>query len=404
MSKCLVTKLNGSCNNTELLKIGEFKIKFNKVSNPTKNNRSLNIGVNKECKVDLIGDGYFTDSNLTANKGKSLVLSPSSDNYIYISNNDVYISIEDKYCITKLIAQDSSLPWLVSGDKSHISFDIANLKYLTALTGIGLSSTLVTGDISALSNLTALTYIYLSSTSVTGDISALSNLTALNNIYLSSTLVTGDISALSNLTALNNIYLSSTSVTGDISALSNLTALTGIYLEKTSVTGDISALSNLTALNNIYLRYLNLKGNVSSLNKLSKLQNLLVQGSVSFDADTLGTLQNLSNVELWRGSVTGDISKLPNAFSYLMANNSTLLNPVWTKRSPDANIIAMPFVIISMENVDAMLQNEAECMNVTNKNGNTAIISVKGTRTEASDSAVQTLQNYGYTVKITPKS
>ncbi len=335
MSKCLVTKLNGSCNNTELLKIGEFKIKFNKVSNPTKNNRSLNIGVNKECKVDLIGDGYFTDSNLTANKGKSLVLSPSSDNYIYISNNDVYISIEDKYCITKLIAQDSSLPWLVSGDKSHISFDIANLKYLTALTGIGLSSTLVTGDISALSNLTALTYIYLSST---------------------------------------------------------------------LVTGDISALSNLTALNNIYLRYLNLKGNVSSLNKLSKLQNLLVQGSVSFDADTLGTLQNLSNVELWRGSVTGDISKLPNAFSYLMANNSTLLNPVWTKRSPDANIIAMPFVIISMENVDAMLQNEAECMNVTNKNGNTAIISVKGTRTEASDSAVQTLQNYGYTVKITPKS
>ena len=335
MSKCLVTKLNGSCNNTELLKIGEFKIKFNKVSNPTKDNRSLNIGVNKECKVDLIGDGYFTDSNLTANKGKSLVLSPSSDNYIYISNNDVYISIEDKYCITKLIAQDSSLPWLVSGDKSHISFDIANLKYLTALTGIGLSSTLVTGDISALSNLTALTYIYLSST---------------------------------------------------------------------SVTGDISALSNLTALNNIYLRYLNLKGNVSSLNKLSKLQNLLVQGSVSFDADTLGTLQNLSNVELWRGSVTGDISKLPNAFSYLMANNSTLLNPVWTKRSPDANIIAMPFVIISMENVDAMLQNEAECMNVTNKNGNAAIISVKGTRTEASDSAVQTLQNYGYTVKITPKS
>ena len=335
MSKCLVTKLNGSCNNTELLKIGEFKIKFNKVSNPTKNNRSLNIGVNKECKVDLIGDGYFTDSNLTANKGKSLVLSPSSDNYIYISNNDVYISIEDKYCITKLIAQDSSLPWLVSGDKSHISFDIANLKYLTALTGIGLSSTLVTGD---------------------------------------------------------------------ISALSNLTALNNIYLEKTSVTGDISALSNLTALNNIYLRYLNLKGNVSSLNKLSKLQNLLVQGSVSFDADTLGTLQNLSNVELWRGSVTGDISKLPNAFSYLMANNSTLLNPVWTKRSPDANIIAMPFVIISMENVDAMLQNEAECMNVTNKNGNAAIISVKGTRTEASDSAVQTLQNYGYTVKITPKS
>ena len=381
MSKCLVTKLNGSCNNTELLKIGEFKIKFNKVSNPTKNNRSLNIGVNKECKVDLIGDGYFTDSNLTANKGKSLVLSPSSDNYIYISNNDVYISIEDKYCITKLIAQDSSLPWLVSGDKSHISFDIANLKYLTALTYIGLSSTLVTGDISALSNLTALNNINLSSTSVTGDISALSNLTALNSIGLSSTLVTGDISALSNLTALNNIYL-----------------------EKTSVTGDISALSNLTALNNIYLRYLNLKGNVSSLNKLSKLQNLLVQGSVSFDADTLGTLQNLSNVELWRGSVTGDISKLPNAFSYLMANNSTLLNPVWTKRSPDANIIAMPFVIISMENVDAMLQNEAECMNVTNKNGNTAIISVKGTRTEASDSAVQTLQNYGYTVKITPKS
>ena len=47
MNKCLVTKLSGSSNNSELLRLGEMRMKILKVSNPTEHTQGFGIGVNK---------------------------------------------------------------------------------------------------------------------------------------------------------------------------------------------------------------------------------------------------------------------------------------------------------------------------------------------------------------------
>ena len=335
MGKCLITKLNGSVNNSELLKIGELRINFGKVQNPTKENRSLNIKVNKKSKVELVGNGYFTDENLGTNKGKSLLLSPDTNNYIYISNNDVAISISDKYALTGIFHQAVEYPWYVSGDKSHIKYYLEDLKYSAALTNLSVKGANISGDISALTNLTALVTMDLSNAQVSGDISALTNLTALTSMNLSNTQVSGDISALANLTALTSMNLSNM---------------------QNPLTGNISNLKSLTKCADIKLDY-------------SKL--------------------------------TGDLATLPASCRFVSFYKDKGSTFTWTTRSSSAKIIAIASTA-TITNIDKMLQDQAQCQ--VGFSSNDAVwlktISVTGNRTSASDDAVTTLQQKGYTISI----
>ena len=335
MGKCLITKLNGSVNNSELLKIGELRISFGKVQNPTKENRSLNIKVNKESKVELIGDGYFTDENLGANKGKSLLLSPNTNNYIYISNNDVAISISDKYALTGIFHQAVEYPWNASGDKSHIKYNLEDLKYSAALTNLSAKSANISGDISALTNLTALVTMDLSNAQVSGDIANLKTLTALTSMNLSSTNISGNISALANLTALTSMNLSNM---------------------QNPLTGNISNLKSLTKCTDIKLDY-------------SKL--------------------------------TGDLATLPASCRFVSFYKDKGSTFTWTTRSSSAKIIAIASTA-TLTNIDKMLQDQAQCQVGFSSSDDVWLktISVTGNRTSASDDAVATLQQKGYTISI----
>ena len=381
MGKCLITKLNGSVNNSELLKIGELRINFGKVQNPTKENRSLNIKVNKESKVELVGNGYFTDENLGTNKGKSLLLSPNTDNYIYISNNDVAISISDKYALTGIFHQAVEYPWNASGDKSHIKYNLEDLKYSAALTNLSVKSANISGDISALTNLTALVTMDLSNAQVSGDISALTNLTALTSMNLSNTQVSGDISALTNLTALASMNLSNAQVSGDIANLKTLTALTSMNLSNTQVSGDISALANLTAL--------------TSMN-LSNMQNPLT-GNIS----NLKSLTKCADIKLDYSKLTGDLATLPASCRFVSFYKDKGSTFTWTTRSSSAKIIAIASTA-TITNIDKMLQDQAQCQVGFSSSDDVWLktISVTGNRTSASDDAVATLQQKGYTISI----
>ena len=358
MGKCLITKLNGSVNNSELLKIGELRISFGKVQNPTKENRSLNIKVNKESKVELIGDGYFTDENLGANKGKSLLLSPNTNNYIYISNNDVAISISDKYALTGIFHQAVEHPWNASGDKSHIKYNLEDLKYSAALTNLSAKSANISGDISALTNLTALVTMDLSNTQVSGDIANLKTLTALTSMNLSNTQVSGDIANLKTLTALTSMNLPNTQVSGDIANLKTLTALTSMNLSnmQNPLTGNISNLKSLTKCTDIKLDY-------------SKL--------------------------------TGDLATLPASCRFVSFYKDKGSTFTWTTRSSSAKIIAIASTA-TLTNIDKMLQDQAQCQVGFSSSDDVWLktISVTGNRTSASDDAVATLQQKGYTISI----
>ena len=378
MNKCLVTKLNGIVNNESLLKMDELRIKIDKVQSPSISNRSLAIGVNSPTNIRIIGSGYFTDEGFSANKGKSLLLNPESINYIYVSNDDVTISIENKYNLIRFNCKAVLNPWDVGTDHANIHINIEDFKYSTALTGLGLSYTSTSGDIAAVKNLTALTVLGLESTSVSGDIAAVKNLTALNNLRLSSTSVSGDIAAVKNLTALTGLSLESTSVSGDIAAVKNLTALNNLRLTYTSVSGDIIAIGSLSKLVSCGLN--SVTGNISVLNN-TKLTNIVISNS---------------------GGLTGDIAKLNANFKYLGLNNDNTSKFNWSSRDSSSIIFGNGGNPILISNLDDMLINMAQCRNGITSTSSSweKAISYQGNRTSASDSAVEKLQGYGYKINI----
>ena len=221
MGKCLVTKLKGAVDNQNLLRIGEMRIKFNKVSNPTDTTQCIIFKVSRDTKIEIIGDGYFTDSSLAQNNGKNLTILANVSTEVYVSNNDIEFSIPDKYAIANISVKEQY--------RGNASFDIEGLKFSTSLTNLYLTNMPAYGDIINLKNLTALTKLTASNTQISGDIAALKNLTALTNINLDNTQISGDIINLKNLTKLTNMQFKNvTGLTGDMGTLpDNILFFTG---------------------------------------------------------------------------------------------------------------------------------------------------------------------------------
>ena len=167
--------------------------------------------------------------------------------------------------------------------------------------------------------------------------------------------LTGDISALQNLTELTNISLYSTQVTGDISALQNLTALTTIRLYSTEVTGSLDSLANLPS----------------------------------------GLIFDMGNVTL-----TGDYFKFLNEHTnsdVVCSGNFNYTTKSWSEKSY-RRIGGDDFTCNNLDN----FLNDFQVVSVSSTNSSVSpSITMKGTRTSASDTAVSALQSTGFTVSIT---
>ena len=372
MGKCLVTKLTGSSNNKELLRLGEMQIKIGDVTNPSKATNGIRLTCIKDVKLEIFGDGYFTDINFSENKGKVMNISAGTQNDVFYSNGNYVIAILDKYSISSISTYATQVGLKFAG---KLSLDIKNLEYCANLESITLIDTQTTGDIAALKNLTKLRYLTCSNTKITGDIAALKNLTNITEITLSNSLVSGDIAALKNLTKLNHVaFLYDTNIFGDIAALKNLTKLNTINLRLTQTTGDISVFSNMTGLQVCQLN--GVHGDISALHN-SNVTDLVLSNS---------------------SGLTGDISKLPSNFVNLDLNESTSLSRfTWSSRDTNSTIFSNSGNPYLTSNLDEMLINMSQCRN-TRTSG---IISYNGNRTSASDAAVEKLQQYGYTIRIT---
>ena len=326
MTKCLVTKLNGSISNQEIFKLGEVRIKIHRVANPSASTQKLYVLFNQDTKLEIIGDGYFTDVNLSINKGKTLVIKGNIDTDVYVSNGDFILSISNKYALKTL-----------SDIGKNKDIEINFLKYSTELTNLNLNNAKVSGDIADLSNLTALTNVSLNNSKVSGDIADLKNLTALRVLNLYNTLVSGDIADLKNLTALTDINLS------------NFT---------TPIIGDIGSLHSL---------------------------------------------ESIKSISLQNSQLSGDLANLPSNCIFVSLLNDAGSTLTWGTRPSSAKIIAIEGNA-KLENIDKMLQDQSQCQVGFSSGSEQYLktISVVGTRTSASDAAVQTLQSKGYTVSITP--
>ena len=345
MGKCLVTKLNGSSNNSNLLRIGEMRIKFNKVSNPTATTQCVILNVSRDTKLEIIGEGYFTDLSLAQNNGKNLTITANISTEVYVSNNDIELAILDKYAICNISIK--------SNYNGSASFDIGSLKYSTPLITLYMTNMPTYGDISALKNLTSLANFNGSNTNVSGDIANLKNLTNLNSLRFTSTNVSGDIANLKNLTSLTNLYGNNTNVSGDIANLKNLTNLNSLCFTSTNVSGDIANLKNLTKITNMEFK------NVTGL--------------------------------------TGDMGTLPDNILFFTGGSGKF---TWTTSSR-TYILATEKA--HCDKIDDMLNDMAtKTAKFIGEQAWYKRIELIGTRTSASDTAVQTLQSKGYTVSVTP--
>lgn len=346
MGKCLVTKLNGSCNNDELLKIGEGIVNIASVSNPSKATQGFLFNFTAATEVRIIGDGYFTNESLSDNYGKSKTITNTP---VYLSNGDYKLTY-NKYKLTKIRSTDDITP---SSTLNNKTIPVEYFKYSKKLNFI---DSILEGDIANLANSPDITFLGASnSTNFFGDISALQNCHSLSTIYAINTGLSGNVSVFNDKNNIITINLTGTKVSGDISAFANKSKLIRLYLNNTSCNGDISSLKNCSNLQVLYLE---------------------------------------------QSNITGDVAVLPASTSFLSAN---YLNLSWTSRPSSSKIIAIENGIFG-DYVDKMLQDQANCQVGYTSSSSNAFkkIAVTGTRTSASDAAVQTLQSKGYTVSITP--
>ena len=164
-----------------------------------------------------------------------------------------------------------------------------------------------------------------------------------------------DIESLKYSPNIQNLMLSDTQVTGDIAVFGKLTNLTDIpSVLNTKVTGDISVYKN------------------------TKTNQLQFKGT----------------------RVYGDLSVLPNNVLWVQGDSNTGTF-TWTGIKNRTNILALEKC--KCNNIDTLLNDMATLeAKFVGEYTWYKTISLIGTRTSASDSAVQTLQSKGYTVSVTP--
>lgn len=169
------------------------------------------------------------------------------------------------------------------------------------------------------------------------------------------------------------------------------------------VTGDISHLSDLTSLVLLTLGT-GIYGDISSVRCKSSLRELTIGSpKITFNSDKLKEFSALNSfIYIGRTAVDfGDIAILGNDVSYI--DLDTMAKIKWTTRNSLAKIIGIGNSPV-LDNIDKMLQDQAECETgiISSSPSWKKVITAKGTRTSASDAAVQKLQSKGYTVSITP--
>ena len=122
MGNCLVTKLNGAIEDTSMLRIGEMRVHFSKVDNPTNAMHQLVVVGTKEGVLGIIGNGHFTDETLTQNLGKTAKVRTWQET-LYVSEEVREVAILDKYSIKSFL---SSYPTQDSNPNKSFDFSAFN--------------------------------------------------------------------------------------------------------------------------------------------------------------------------------------------------------------------------------------------------------------------------------------
>jgi hypothetical protein len=214
--------------------------------------------------------------------------------------------------------------------------------------------------------------------------------------------VATDISDLKFSKDLKTMVLLSSSY-GDISSLKDLTALSSINANNSKLYGDISSLKDLTALSSFSMTNTQLSGDIASLGALTNLTyfELSSRDKIVGDISSLKALSKLERFKIIFSDLYGDLATIPAQCRF--ASLSRFAKLTWGTRLSSSKILAIDGSP-TISNIDKMLQDQAACQAAISTSDLIyyKTITATGTRTSASDAAVQTLQRKGYTVSITP--
>lgn len=258
---CLVTKLKGSVNDADLLKLGELRLDFRNDSGWAQVQKGFSIKTKKECTITIIGTGYFTDSSYSNNYGKSIIINANTYTDVYVNGNtDGFISISDKYELLEINLNKgdnktnkvnfygglSALEYCNKLERlylSYLNYVEGDIKYLSGkpLISVEINSPLIYGDIGCFKGNTSLFDCIFTNynANIYGNIEDLSECSTLNRLQVHNGNIIGNIAFLPD--SLKSLDLNMCGVSGDISSLNNY-VLTKLILINTQVTGSINGL------------------------------------------------------------------------------------------------------------------------------------------------------------------
>ena len=216
MAETLVTQYAGTVDNDNLPKLGELRFSITPAQNTNVRYNLLELSTKAgegDVVVSVIGNGYITDANRTANLGTSKTIAAGANmDKTYFSNGTFTVVVSNKYAITALVGGTGASG---SCNYKNWSFDIEQLRGMSNLTNLQFHTSGFYGDIISLSSLTNLERFFLGrygadglSQLLYGDLRAFANCINLKNFqFIGEIKITGDVSVFRNCTKLKTLYL-----------------------------------------------------------------------------------------------------------------------------------------------------------------------------------------------------
>lgn len=228
MGNCLKTQLKEVVSNSELVKMGEIRLRAIAVPSSLmdyNNVNSLRIqAINGPVTVRVDGNGYFSNNAATIDTDRmtQLTVQPS-DGLVYLAlkNNNYNVFIEGIYNLLSFGPKYAYTQPLVH-------FGMSDIKYFTSITSLYCSAQEGSSfdGFEEQKNFENLQYIYLNDTSFKGNTSIFRNSNYIRIINLGNTNVTGniadfgnDVSELIGGHGLNEIQIANTVIEGSLEEL-----------------------------------------------------------------------------------------------------------------------------------------------------------------------------------------
>lgn len=286
MGNCLVTKLNGVINNSDLKKLGVLRFEVDVTSIIRTN--IIHCNINNYCKFTIVsgpeggqiikvGRSEAFDVPL----GTDFFLDNSLDMYYFSKIGKYVIEITNKYDITRF-------------EIGHnVSILLNDMKYFNTLQKVRLIGENIIGNFNDLltSNMTYMNFKnnidnnqYVSAGTIVGDIAKIANTPIETFIFEFCDGITGDLSSLSSHSTLSTFVINNAyKITGKISDITGIPHLSNFQCGNNKlITGSLADFLDNGQLRNPELKILLVTGTniVKNQEDITTLRNLGVQVTV----------------------------------------------------------------------------------------------------------------------------